>query len=374
MNKKMLLSGLLILVSIFLCACWDQRPIEDLALIAGIGVDLYPANSNLLNYSFVHPLFLEDKRQGEKIELIAANNFGQAIDIWQQRNSRRFAGGKVRVIAFGEDAAREGLPGLFDYLQLPIVDDNAFAVVVQQANELWSVKAPETERIAFHVPNMLTNACLEGDALRITVGTLVTHATALGIDPIVPRLTVLDEARISLDGAALFQDMKMVGALSQEEMRLLMALKEEPVVQITLIVGVSDELARPDVEMEVRSPKTRICPRLVDGKLQVSVDFSATYVLRTYDAKADLTDPEAVRAVTTDIESNLLIEMERLLTKLQELQVDPLGVGKRWRATSFKDFDSSRYREQWAEAQIELKVQLRPFRAGSLHKTMDPSR
>ncbi len=375
MRKRMRLSAMLLLVSLLLTACWDQRPIEDLALIAGIGIDLYPANPNLLNFSFVYPLYLDDKRQGEKVELIAASNLGEAINMFEKRNAWQFAGGKVRVMAFGEDAARKGLAGLMEYIQLPMVDDNAFVVVTDQAYKLWEVQVPETERNAFHIQNMLRNAFKEGETLRVTVGKLITEATALGVDAVVPLLTRPDEWRFNIDGAALFRDLQMVDTISQDELRMLMALLGEIAeVSVAANVGVSEELAKPVVEFELLAPKARIKPKLEDGQLQVGIEFSSRCILCSYDSKADLTEPDVVRAIATDLESYLLIEMGRLLTKLQELRVDPLGVGKRLRAQNPKQFDSKQFREQWAQAQIELKVELQIVRVGVLHKNVVPGR
>ncbi len=375
MKKRVLLSGLLLCVCLVLSGCWDQRPLEDLALIAGIGIDLYPANPNLLNFSLVYPLYLDDKRQGEKIDLIAADNLGQAINMFEQRNARQFAGGKVRVVVFGEDAARRGLDGLMDYVQLPVVDDNAFVVVAERAHELWTMQLPETERNAFYIQSILRNAHKEGDTIRVTMGDLITEATAVGMDAVVPTVKMLGEWRFQVDGAAVFSDMQMVDTISQDELRLLMALRGKvEVASVAANVGISEELAKPVVEFGLIAPKARIKPQLEDGQLRVSINFSAPYILRSYATKADLTDPKVTRAITKRLESYLQTEMGRLLAKLQELRVDPLGVGKRLRAQNPGQFDPTRFREQWAQAQIELEVELRLNRAGVLHKTTAPGR
>lgn len=369
MKRRAQLSGLLLIICLVLTACWDQRPLEDMALIAGIGIDPYPESPNLMNFSLVYPLYLPDRRQGEKIELIAADNLGQAITVFERQNARQFAGGKVRVVVFGEDAARQGLEGLIDYAQVPTIDDTALVAVTQRASDLWNVQLPETERIAFQIQGMLRNAHREGNTLRITMGELITEASAFGVDAVVPVLKVLDQWRIQVDGAALFRDMQMVDTVTQDELNLLMALRNRiGEVSIVANVGVSDILCKPVVEISLIAPKPRIKPRLENGQLRVKVDFSARYVLNSYDAIADLTEPDATDALTRALESYLLIEMSRLVTKLQELRVDPLGVGKTLRAQNPKQFDPMQYREQWAQAQVDLSVDLHLTRAGTLNR------
>lgn len=376
MKKKKLLSGLLLIVSVCLCACWDQKPVEELAIIGGLGFDIYPENPNLLDITFAYPIFTEDKRAGEKLDTIAAANLGEAISILEQRSAWRFAGGKVRVILISEEAAQLGLPGFLDYLQLPLVDDNAYTVVVVgQAASILQAKLPETERIAVHIQSLLRASATEGHTLRSTVADLSTRINSPGLDPILPRLSLKGEERVSLDGAALFKDMNMVGHISLEEMRLFMALHgKSSAVTLVPNVGVNERLEKPVVEIELISPKTRIKPKLVGGKLQVGIEVKAAYILRTISTNVDITKPEEIKALTQDIEANLTIELLRLLAKFQELRVDPLGIGNRFRAGNSKQFDPDAFREQWAEASLDLKVKLQLFRSGALNKTIAPNK
>lgn len=342
-----------------------------MGLIAAIGLDTYQANSNLIDFTITFPLFLEDKREGVKFDTLAANNLGEAIALWEQRNAWHFAPGKVRVVLFGEEAAQRGLSGFFDYLQLPLADDNALVVVTRgRSDEVLRANIPETERTALHIQSMLRSAFRSGNAIRSTVADLSTKVVVPGIDPILPILELQGEHRLSLNGAALFAENKMVGTLSQQEAQIFLALQGKvPVVPLVSITGETQELFKPAVEIEVLKPKARIIPKLVDGQLQVKVELKAAYVLRSYSSRVDLRKQETIEAVTQDIEANLYLEIQQLLAKLQALEVDPLGVGKRFRAKNYQQFDAATFRQQWADAIIDVQVKLQPVRAGAVHPT-----
>jgi len=370
-KTKLLSYLLLVIVACSLSACWDQRPIEDLGLINCVGIDIYPENPELLDFTFVYPLFLEERRQAAKLDIIAAANIGEAINIWERRNPRRFAAGKVGIVIFGTEAAQQDLSGLFDYAQLPLFDDNAYvAVAAGKASDLLQTPLPETEIIATHLHTMFRTNRHEGQTILVTVGKLMTLATVQGIDPILPKVHKLGEDRIELDGAVLFQDRRMVGTLDQNELLIFMALQgQHSIVSIAPTTANTGELAKPKVELDLVSPKTKIRPQLQDGKLVVNFSLQASYVLHSYSSVQNITKPEAAQSLTRDLESYLLIEAERLITKLQELGVDPLGVGKRLRASNFRQFDPLQFREQWADAAISIDVKLTPFRAGAIDTT-----
>ncbi len=342
-----------------------------MALIAAIGMDTYPENPNLIDFTIGYPLFQEEKREGIKLDTVAANNLGEAIDMWECRNAWRFAAGKVRVVLFGEEAARNGLQGFFDYLQLPVADDNASVVVVRgRSHEVLRAKLPETVRIAVHIETMLRTAYQEGHTIRSRMADLSTKAVVPGFDPVLPLLELQGENRIALVGAALFADTRMVGSISQNEAQLLLALYGMvPVDRLTIIIGESAELSKPAVEIELLKPKARLKPKLVDGEAQVGIDFKANYILRSYGSKVDLRKRETIDAVTRDIEATLYLEIQQLLAKLQAMQVDPLGVGKSLRAKNYRQVDPADLRQLWANATIDLQVKLRPFRAGAIHPT-----
>lgn len=334
-------------------------------------MDSYPSNEALLDITFAYPLYAEDKQAAAKHDTVAAANLGEAISIWGQRSALRFAGGKVQIILLAEDVAQQGLSGFLDYIQLPTVDDNAYvAVAVGRAAAVFQAKLPETEQTSVHIRNLLQSAIAEGYTLRSTAAELSTKVSVPGLDPILPRIKLLGEERISLDGAALFRDSTMVGSLSLEEMRLFMALYgKTPTVTLIPNVGVSPQLDKPVIDIEIKLPKTRITPKLVAGRLQVEIKLNGSYVLRGYSTEIDITEAEAIRAVTQTIEENLTIELLRLLAKLQELQVDPLGIGNRFRASNHKQYDPDVFRKQWAEAAIDLQVNLQQFRPGTLNTT-----
>ncbi|HBK86063.1 MAG TPA: hypothetical protein DDZ53_08565 [Firmicutes bacterium] len=362
----------LLLSCLCLSACWDQRPIEETGLISGIGIDKYPANPNLLNFTIAIPLFLEDKREAIKYDTLAADNLGQAEILWEHRNRGRFGSGKVGVVLFGEEVAQQGLSGFLDYLQLPQADDNAFVAVTKgRSDEVLRAKVPETERTPLHLQSLLRTAYREGHTVKSTVADLAMRVAVPGFDPILPLLQLQGENRVSLVGAALFQDANMVGVLSQEEMQLFLTLfGKAAVVSLVPIVGITEQLAKPAVEVELHSPKVRIKPKLVDGELQVGIELKAAYVLRNYSSKVNVSEKEPAEAITRDIESYLQLEFLQLLAKLQDLRVDPLGIGKRFRVSNYQQFDPVSFREQWAQATIDLKVELQFVRIGALHTTL----
>jgi serine protease inhibitor len=58
---------LLTILPLLITGCWDQRPIENLAIIIALGADTNQQNPNLADYTFGYPLYAELKRSAAKI-------------------------------------------------------------------------------------------------------------------------------------------------------------------------------------------------------------------------------------------------------------------------------------------------------------------
>ena len=174
------LSLLLLGVSLLLCSCWDQRPIEDLGIIIALCVDPYPANPALLSYTTTHPLFEETKRASAKIATVAAPNLGKMVELWEQQHEKIFAGGKIAVLLLNEEVARQGVQqGLLDYFQTPQLDNNTFVAVTRgTAAELVRTELPESELIGAHIRTFLWSLVRDGYVVRPSLSDMLAYWAA----------------------------------------------------------------------------------------------------------------------------------------------------------------------------------------------------
>lgn len=360
----LLLSG----ISVITGGCWDQRPIEEQAIVIVIGADINQQNSSLIDLTLGIPLFDESKSSFARITTASGVNYGNIRDLWQAGSALTVATGKIRLLLFGEAMAATGLPGFINYVQSPSTDNNALVAVVRgRAEDLLQGRLTETERIGTNTANQLSNASKAGLTFAPEVNDLMTTFTTAGMDPIMPLLELSSgKDVIQIVGSALFQDLNMVGEISLEETQLLLALSGKPAeVTFTPVLGTTAELQAPPPHLRLLGPRAKLAPRVDNGQLTVQVEFQAGYNLRQYYSTVDVTKPQTAESITQDLESNLSLAIQQLLAKLQQAKTDPLGIGKKHRVKNNRTYDDNAFREMWAEATLEIEVDLSFERAGT---------
>jgi len=355
-----------LLLCLLLTACVDARPIEDQAIVIVVGADSNQHNESLIDLTIGVPLFDESKSSFARVTTSSGVNYGQAGDNWQRGSALELATGKIRLLLFGEEMALNGLPAFINYIQAARVDDNAAVAVARgRAEDVLQGRLVETERIGTNIANMLETLHRRGLSFRPEATNLITDFVMAGQDPILPLLELsVGEDVVSLAGSALFNDLNMVGEIDAEETQLLLALRGRiSEVTFTPILGPTAELGNPPPHIRLRSPRAKLSPRLDNGQLVVAVDFQARYNLRQYYSVVDIFEQE--EQITADLETNLTLSIHQLLSKLQAVRTDPLGIGNKYRVKNNKTYDDNVFRDLWANARLEVRAKLQLVRGAT---------
>lgn len=371
-GRLLRLVAAMLLLSLLLSGCWDAQPIERLGLIIAMGFDVAENNPNLFVLTTSIPLFQPDAQETVRTNTVTAASVGQAFDIWQTQHNVIFAPGKLRVVILSEEVARRNLEGLITLLELPRVNDNAIVLITKESpEELLRERPLANPRVGAYMAQFIEVMRGEGMLLSLNISQVLTRAATPDTDAFLPIVLKdpLGEA-LYVTGTALFSDLTMVGELDQHETQLLMALLGQHArVNYTPAVGVTGELYNTYPYITFVRPRMNCRVRYEGERLHVQVTLTSDYTMRDYRTPGDLTESDVVENINRDIESNLIIEIERLLAKFQELQTDPLGIGQRVRIQENRNFDADRFKEDWQNAAIEVKAELSLTRPSTLLKT-----
>jgi hypothetical protein len=279
-------------------------------------------------------------------------------------------------VLVGEEMAKQGLPSFFNYVQLTKTDDNAAVAVAKgRAEDLLRANVTETERTGTFITSLITTAHANGFGFRSEVSDVMTAYVAPGIDPIMPLLELSDgKDVIQIVGSALFNDLLLSGELNQEETLLLAALLgRAPSVTMSLTLGANAELESPPPEIRLIHPATKFVPTVENGQLQVKVKFESSYVVRNSFSVTDMTEQGPAAQLSSAMESNLTIAIQRLLAKLQAARSDPIGIGKKLRVKNNQSYDDNQFRDMWEKASLDVQVDLKYLRDGTLLQTQPKS-
>jgi Ger(x)C family germination protein len=157
--------------------------------------------------------------------------------------------------------------------------------------------------------------------------------------PVAPMITVLEDQekkRLSVEGAAVFKDDKMIGELDIKETRGLLWVTGEVETGI-FNMGVLGQWA----SLEIREASSKLTAEITpEGAIAMRVEIHETSGIGDQKGKVNLADPEADTALLNAAEQAILDEAESALKKAKELGADIFGFG---------DEIARKYPRRWAE-------------------------
>ncbi len=372
-------AAVLIALVCYLCSgCWDQRPLEDLGLIYGLGLDRSEFNENLFVVTTVYPLFADTRRAPNEVDTVTAPSFGLAVEQWRNRHAQQFAPRKLRVILLGEDLARKGAEDpLLSVMQYTQLNEHArLAVARPRAEDLLRVKPLANERVATFTEQLLLANEQVAAAAQVTLSEAISRFSAADSDPLVPILAEdkMGE-RLVVIGSGLFSGLKMVGELDERETQLVLAMRGDVGdVVYSPATGVTDVLLSSYPQVRMQNPKAKYRVKLDGERLRVKVELHTGFSLQQYSSAEDMSDTEDTNSVAQSVASNLTLAIEDLIAKMQATTADPLGLGQHLRVKQGQDFDIKLFREQWRNAEVEVGVKTAFIRCNTMNTTIMPQK
>jgi len=366
---------LLALVLVACTGCTFGRPIEELGIIIGIGIDKGEREHHAVTITM--PLF---EREAEKsaIQLSAeGKNVEDALSIINQNTDKDLVHGQIRTIVIGEELARGGIDEHVDIVTRdPDFPLNAAILVTKgKAKDFLNYKPPENPRIGVYTWDLMQSAAVRGYMMDADLITFYIKKNAEGWDPCLPYLELTDKG-IALIGRALFQDTKMIGSLNVEENKILTILDE----QVGLTPLSFDDPFEPDVDVkdrkyvnvQINSAKNKVKTRWENGQVKVTMEVRLAAEVVDKESLTNLINPDTLERYEKSFAEQYTHRAERLIAKFQELQTDPLGIGAYFRMQNYKTWKEmggeKTWRDYWLAADVEVKTEFEIRRYGVIIK------
>ena len=406
MNRKHLyLIFLLAFSLLFFSGCWDQSEIENLAIVRGMAIDYLPDRKApyLVTLAVKRPAAIggEGSGDGGGSEPIAFySGVGASVDLAVQQATfaipRRLFLSHTDVILVGEEAAKQGVHGILDFvIRNPQVRLSAFLLVTEgMAHHVLMVP----ERLETSAPEELIGMIQQAKETSETNPREVFHflrqMSTPGMDPyatvvkaspvleeVIPELQTGEGQRqeaeqegegqesngggnsggqaeqekiLMMDGTAVFRGDRLAGFLSHIEARGFLWLTGEVVRGI---IAVDDPVHSPHiVSLFISRTQTKVTPVVQNGNISFRVEIQAEGDIMSQTSEADLSTPEAIEKLNSAKSGAIKQEIEKAMERLQELETDIVGFGK-----MLNQRHPETYREvadRWPEvfSQIELDI------------------
>ncbi|WP_223701929.1 Ger(x)C family spore germination protein [Sutcliffiella deserti] len=363
---------------ILLTGCLQQKPLEELGLITAVG---YDKEEDLIRGSIVYYEFDPLHPNNTKMVSSFANTSKGVRQKENLTSSRKLVSGQLRVAVYGQKLAEEGIISYIDTLSRDseVGTMSYLAITNNTAYELFT-QSQESEDISNAGTFMydLIRQNVESESLiSPTLHEFMQCFYSEGMDPVLPYIQFMDDT-IAVKGTALLKDDRMIATIDTKKsfyLKLLMNPFQAGGIELSLpTVAIekyildkekkSDEVETVYVSLDHLESEAEIALNIEEvPTYTISVDILTRMQEITEDY--DLGNPEALKAVEKAIAKEMKKSIEGLIKECQELGVDPVGFGNRYRAkVGYRNFSKEEWREIYSKAKFNVSVKTVVLRTG----------
>lgn len=377
MKKNIIIMSLIILILI-LSGCWSKRELNELALVAALGIDLID-DEYAISAQVIDPSQVSSKQSASgHAPVVTYHAKGKTVFEAVRKilalSPRKLYFAHLQLVVIGEELAENGLRDTIDFLARDQEIRNDFTVIVSQkatAKDVLNVLTPIEKIPANKMLNSLKSMQdAWGSTLVVDIEDLVTD---LGVNNqyfVLSAIEVLGDKSLGIDqtnverietpvklkftGLAIFKEDKLLGYLDEYESKSLNYLNNK--IKSTIeIIGCP---SKGELSTEITQSKTKTTGVIRGGKPTINISINVVQNVAEVNCDMDLTEMETMDWINKQTAEHIKKNINQLLKILQKnYQADVLGFGEaihRADPTEWK-----KIKDDWQTIYPEVEVNVR---------------
>ena len=391
------------MLMMLLSGCWDSLPVEKRNLVVAVGVDYLPDPPHYL-LTFVAPIVDEDRSMSSNVQTIRGATLAEAHAIVSHSDAHVYSYGKLLVLVFGEEAARQGasliMDDLFKHTDLRV--ESYVAVTVGTAHKLLTTIPPEGQRVGIFLSDMMDRAAMQQDAPPTTLEVFTSRMMTPGMDAATTLLAPIgstdprppDERGADGGGGdgggtgqgTTAEDIQIVGMAAWQGDRLVGTTTLPQQQYFALAQGTSHDflfqlLLKPDprfvreanrILISIEQAKPSWETQIIESVPHFSLKVETVVNLINYQGTVDLTEGENTEEFTRILSENLKQGITDALLAVSSMGSDPIGLGQFVRVQYPKVWDPKAWTEVLKTAKFSVDVQVLIKRIGVYTTRFEP--
>lgn len=368
---------------VFLSGCWDSRELQDIDLIAGVGVDINADGSQSLTLEIVTSSNASDASESEsEIFTSSGLSIADCVDEMSEYGAKRLFWTHNQIILFGESLANYDISSYLDYFmrESTIRPTTNLAVFMGNTSDFFAMSLPQ----GFSTPSTLLSDAFKkqknddsGAFLVITLQEFVDDIVTEGIEPILPVVTmqVSDEENpvvqdiISVENFMIFSNGKMTGITTEIESRGIIWVRNSGENGIVVIENIDGSTTT----VEILSSSVEIETGNNAGFPVINLLIEATCAILEDNGGGEEYLYQKRDEITSAINEKITEEIEAAWQKAVASEADFLGFGKEiYRyETELWDIYGANWNENLGEVVLDITVNSELDYSGDTTKSIE---
>lgn len=391
MKKNLIIISLIFLI-LMLSGCWSKRELNDLALVAALGID-FVDDEYAISAQVIDPSQVSSKQSAsEQAPVVTYHAQGktvfEAIRKILASSPRKLYFAHLQLVVIGEELAINGLRDTVDFLGRDQEIRNDFTVIVSQqatAKDVLNVLTPIEKIPANKMLNSLkVMQDAWGSTLEVDIEDLVTK---LGVNDqyfVLSAIEVLGDKSLGIDqtnverietpvmlkftGLAIFKEDKLLGYLDEYNSKSLNYLNNKIKSTIEIISCPS----KGEFSTEITQSKTKTKGVIIDGKPTINISMNVVQNVAEVNCDIDLTTLKTIDWINNQTEEHIKKNIEQVLNILQEnYQADVLGFGEAIHRADPKEWKKIKndWEKIYPKVEVNVKVHVNTQGLGTMQNS-----
>jgi len=363
MLKRMLpLACFLVAAASYLTGCTtSQRILERLGPTQSAAYDLVPGEDGkaepLLRVSITIPKSEPEIKEKRETQSVVARTSKEARLKIARKTDLNVVSGQIRNILFGKELARE--QGLWKFIDTLVRDPSIsqrvkVTIVENNANDLLLKDYPEHPRTGRYVDRMLTKESKMQTVPETTVYHFTRDLFDDGIDPVAPIIRDAG-SHIEIMGIGLFNEDKLVGEVDTKKALIFSFIRGDfKQGEVSIHLGKEEIMFSSLV-----SNRDLKISRTGNGEFKATLRMTIKGSVLEYIGDRVLSEKSDREAIEKEVSAYIEKEALAMVRKMQRLNADSLGIGKRVRnGISHREWKSLDWRTVYPKIEVACSAKV----------------
>lgn len=355
--KIILLSSMM---TLFLSACMNIEPtvLNEINIATAISYDYI--DKDYFTSTAVTPYYLPDKRVNN-VTFTATSSLSKDVrQRMNQQTDKPIYSGKIEVILYSKELAKHDLTRLTDTLiRDPSIGNTVYLAVVDGKAEDVLIKQLGNVDKGTYLSNAIEHNIQSGILPKTNLHLFSYAQSAEGMDPFLPIIKPKNGNPL-ITGVALFNQGEFVYQTKEHENVIFKMLVEQSSNKEGFSAKLGEKLFASVYNISSKV-SYNIPEPMTNSPIIINLNIEA--VLREF--TGDKIDKKEIRKIEKKMENVLKKRAEKLIVKLQKLDVDPLGVGEQVR-TRTRSWDKKEWEKLYPNIPFQVNVKLNILESGAV--------
>ncbi|OKP99934.1 Ger(x)C family spore germination protein [Paenibacillus sp. P46E] len=327
---------LLLCMALVLClsGCWNYTEVDDMSIVAGVAIDKDAANGKIQLTAEIVDIKggLKQNQAGFKMLSLKGKTMFEIVRNMISLTGKKLFWSHAKAIIFSEEVAREGLVKTVDWYSRDTETRSDVFIFVSgepTAREILDLNTSTKTILSFELAQMMRDEKFTSTAPTVEIWDFIDKLETSGNHAVAPLIYVHEqngEKNERVNGCAIFSKDKMIGKLNGKETKNMLFAKDGIKGGV---LAVNDIHGVPTYSLEILSSRTKVKPKLVNGKLSLQVRTVTRTGLDEVMTTENFSGKEGISSIEERAGKALQQDIESVIRKVQqEYHADIFGYGE----------------------------------------------